>query len=55
LATSAPLAAVVSRLRQDIASLTDDRYMADDLAQAAILVGAGDICAVAGTDLPKLA
>ncbi|MCW1956892.1 MAG: histidine ammonia-lyase [Roseobacter sp.] len=54
LETSAPLAAVVRRLRCDIASLTDDRYMADDLAQAATLVGAGAICVAAGTALPVL-
>ena len=38
LATSAPLAAALARLRQDIAPLGQDRYLAPDLAQAAALV-----------------
>lgn len=54
LETSGPLAAVIKRLRRDIASLTDDRYMADDLAQAAALVGTGAITRAAATELPTL-
>ena len=54
LETSGPLAAVIKRLRRDIASLTDDRFMADDLAQAAALVGTGAITRAAATELPTL-
>ena len=54
LETSSPLAAVIKRLRRDIASLTDDRYMADDLAQAAALVGTGAVTRAAATELPML-
>ncbi len=54
LETSGPLAAVIKRLRRDIASLTDDRYMADDLAQAAALVGTGAVTRAAATELPTL-
>ncbi len=41
LLTSAPLQRVVARLRQDIAPLGDDRYMAPDLTAAALLVASG--------------
>jgi histidine ammonia-lyase len=54
LETSGPLAAVIKRLRRDIASLTDDRYMANDLAQAAALVGTGAVTRAAATELPTL-
>jgi len=54
LETSGPLAAVIKRLRRDIASLTDDRYMANDLAQAAALVGTGAVTRAAATELPML-
>jgi histidine ammonia-lyase len=46
--TSAPLQAVVARLRQDCAALEDDRYMADDLAAAAELVSSAAITNAAG-------
>ena len=54
LETSGPLAAVIKRLRRDIASLADDRYMANDLAQAAALVGTGAVTRAAATELPTL-
>lgn len=54
LATSVPLAAVVARLRQDVATLGEDRYLAPDLAAAAELVGSGALVAACGLDLPKL-
>jgi len=46
--SSAPLEAVIRRLRQDCAALDQDRYLADDLAEAAALVREGHIAAVAG-------
>ena len=54
LPTSAPLAQVVARLRQDVATLGDDRYMAPDLAVAAKLVATGALVAATGLELPRL-
>lgn len=39
--TSAPLAAVIARLREQVPALGADRYMADDITKAAALVDAG--------------
>jgi histidine ammonia-lyase len=54
LPTSAPLQAVVARLRQDVATMGDDRYLAPDLAAAAALIGAGALAEAAGIALPVL-
>ena len=54
LATSAPLAAVVARLRQDVATLGDDRYMAPDLAAAARLVASGALTDATALQMPAL-
>jgi histidine ammonia-lyase len=54
LTTSAALARVVARLRQDVSTLTDDRYLAPDLATAARLIASGEIAAAAGLALPVL-
>jgi histidine ammonia-lyase len=54
LATSAPLARVVARLRQDVATLGEDRYLAPDIAGAAALVASGALAEAAGTGLPLL-
>ncbi|MFO0513795.1 MAG: aromatic amino acid lyase, partial [Rhodobacterales bacterium] len=53
LATSAPLARVVARLRQDVATLGEDRYLAPDIASAAALVASGALADAAGIDLPQ--
>jgi histidine ammonia-lyase len=55
LATSAPLQGVVKRLRQDVATLGDDRYMAPDLAAAAKLIGNGALASATAIELPALA
>jgi histidine ammonia-lyase len=54
LATSAPLAKVVKRVRNDVATLGDDRYLAPDLEAAAILIGTGEIVNAAGLIFPQL-
>ncbi|GAB1479549.1 histidine ammonia-lyase [Paracoccaceae bacterium] len=54
LPTSAPLQAVVARLRRDVATLDDDRYLAPDLAAAAALVGTGALAASSDCALPIL-
>lgn len=54
LVTSDPLQAVLARLRQDVATLGADRYMAPDLEAAAELVSAGALTKACGTCLPEL-
>ena len=55
LETSAPLREVVARLRQDVATLGEDRYLAPDLETAARLVADGAVAGAAGQTLPELA
>jgi histidine ammonia-lyase len=45
LKTSAPLQAVIARLRKSVAALDQDRYMAPDLAEVAALVRTGALLA----------
>ncbi|MCP4072685.1 MAG: histidine ammonia-lyase [Hyphomicrobiales bacterium] len=45
LKTSAPLAAVMENVRRTIPSLSEDRYMAPDIASAATLIKSGQIVA----------
>ncbi len=54
LATSLPLQKVVARLRQDVATLDKDRYLAPDLEAAARLVSAGEMTTASGVELPGL-
>jgi histidine ammonia-lyase len=54
LATSETLQRVVSKLREDVATLGEDRYLAPDLARAAALVAGGEIANVAGVQMPEL-
>ena len=54
LLTSAALQRVVTRLRQDVATMEDDRYLAPDLAAAAALVGSGELARAGGLALPEL-
>ena len=54
LLTSAPLQAVVKRLRQDVATMGDDRYMAPDLAAASRLIATGALTQACAISLPQL-
>ncbi|TPE53039.1 histidine ammonia-lyase [Amaricoccus solimangrovi] len=54
LATSAPLRAVIARLREEVPSLAGDRYVAPELATAARLVRDGALTAAAAVDFPEL-
>jgi histidine ammonia-lyase len=54
LKTSAPLQAVIARLREDVAPLEEDRFLAPDLEMARVLVRDGAICAAANLPLPEL-
>ena len=51
--TSPPLAAVIAVLREQVPALGADRYMADDLAKATVLVAAGALPAAAISVLEK--
>lgn len=55
LPTSTALQSVVARLRADVATLGDDRYMAPDLAAAAALAANGALVQSAGVTPPVLA
>ncbi|MCV2868064.1 histidine ammonia-lyase [Defluviimonas sp. WL0002] len=54
LGTSAPLSRALARLRQDVATLGEDRYLAPDIEAASRLVATGDIAMAAGVALPEL-
>jgi histidine ammonia-lyase len=54
LKTSGPLSRVVARLRKDVITLGEDRYLAPDLAQAALLIASGEITRATATQLPNL-
>lgn len=54
LQTSAPLAAVMKRLREHIPALTQDRFLAPDLNRAAELVSSQDIVLAGGVPFPEL-
>ena len=55
LASSAPLEAAITRLRNDVARLEADRYLHPDIAAATALVRGGEIVAAVGdTPLPTL-
>jgi histidine ammonia-lyase len=54
LTTSVPLQRALSRLRADVATLGDDRYLAPDLEAAARLVSSGDLAAATAIALPVL-
>jgi histidine ammonia-lyase len=54
LSTSAPLARVIERVREEVATMGEDRYLAPDLEAAAQMIHSGAIIAAAGTGLPEL-
>lgn len=54
LATSQPLQLVLARLRQDVATLTEDRYLAPDLEAASQLVAGADLIKACRAHLPEL-
>ena len=54
LKTSTPLQRSIARLRADVATLEDDRYLAPDLEAAARLVATGDLAQAASIPLPTL-
>ena len=54
LATSTALARVVGRVREEVATLGEDRYLAPDLERAAAMIARGDIIRVTSVDMPEL-
>ncbi len=54
LVTSDTLQRVVARVRQDVETLGEDRYLAPDLERAAVMITEGDIVTAAGIDMPGL-
>lgn len=54
LTTSAPLDRVVSELRKSVKTIEEDRYLAPDLEQAAVLIRTGAILQAAAVKTPAL-
>jgi histidine ammonia-lyase len=54
LPTSTPLQGAIARLRSEVPALGDDRYMADDIATAARLIGSGAMVLATETTMPIL-
>jgi histidine ammonia-lyase len=54
LKTSGALQRVVTRVREDVATLGEDRYLAPDLERAAMIISNGDIVTAAGIPMPEL-
>ena len=54
LTTSETLQGVVERVRQDVATLGEDRYLAPDLECAAVMIAQGDIVKAANIAMPEL-
>ena len=55
LTTSRTLQAVVARVREEVATLGEDRYLAPDLERAAAMIANGDIVSAAAIDMPEIA
>jgi histidine ammonia-lyase len=51
LKTSPPITAAIARLRQDVETLGDDRYLAPDIAKACDLIASGAVVRAAGLSL----
>ena len=45
---------MVKRVRKDVATLDEDRYLAPDLERAARMVAEGEITRAAALDMPEL-
>jgi histidine ammonia-lyase len=52
--SSAPLERVRARLREEVPSLDNDRYLAPDIAAAEVLVRFDALAAAAEIDLPDI-
>ena len=54
LMTSAPLGRCLSKLRETVASLREDRFLAPDLRAASGLIASGELAEVIGLPMPEL-
>lgn len=54
LTTSAPMTASIARLRKDVATLKEDRFLAPDIAAASALVASGAMMAAVNVEMPQL-
>ncbi|MFT4700934.1 MAG: histidine ammonia-lyase [Yoonia sp.] len=54
LKTSAPIAKCISRLREDVATMGEDRYLAPDIVNATKLIASGELPALSGVAMPRL-
>jgi histidine ammonia-lyase len=54
LGTSAPLSRVVARLRENVLTLGEDRYLAPDLQQASVLIANAEIISATQITMPGL-
>lgn len=54
LKTSAPIAKCISRLRKNVATMGEDRYLAPDIVNATKLIASGELPALSGVEMPRL-
>jgi histidine ammonia-lyase len=54
LTTSGPIAKCAARLRKDVATMGEDRYLAPDIANARDLIASGALPTLSGVDMPRL-
>lgn len=54
LTTSAPIANCIARLREDVATMGEDRYLAPDIAAATALIASGTLPGVSKVAMPSL-
>ncbi|MDA3859371.1 MAG: histidine ammonia-lyase [Roseovarius sp.] len=55
LTTSDTLQRVVARVRREVATLGEDRYLAPDLERAAMMIASGEVVTAAGVAMPEVA
>ena len=54
LTTSAPMERVIARVREEVATMGEDRYLAPDLEAAAQMIRSGAVVVATGSALPEL-
>jgi histidine ammonia-lyase len=54
LKTSAPIAKCIARLREDVATMGEDRYLAPDIVSATKLIASGGLPTLSGFKMPRL-
>ena len=54
LVSSTPMTNCIARLRKDVATLAEDRFLAPDIEAASKLVASNDITKATGVDMPRV-